>query len=677
MSSETGNRIWRPSVEPTENPPPYPSPSGPQRLYTKTSLIASKDNQSASYNRAILSASQSYNNSPRPFRRQEQVCTSVNSLPSVSFSRHNNYTQQQKQLDQLRHQEQHQQQQSKEELNSLAAKKEIHETETSNKRAESMSPKLVHRQYNSPLDLYSMNNIRKTIEAHTELIAPGVKGINFMKSDTPVNKQSEVYRLVKEEEEQRTRQATSRLSPISGQPLKLPTGMSSNETIDSREQNRLTRQQQQQQQQSTASTESHWTERQRAMASSGSGRSNCPICCECGHTISGLFAKIQDRFVHPQCFNCTTCGTSLKNTGYFTIENKLYCEIHAKQVANMMRIPFNFAATQAQTSAATCVQESTNFVKSAQTRLDFSDNSTASAQRCQSEAPSAKPVCSRLGDTLGLPATFGAPATISTMFANRNLSQEHQVERGEQRYTRASSVNEMSEQKLAARFEANSNQPSSQKFRQFSGQQTMVSSNTTRDRRFIEESCQVAAGGRLPICVNCNAQIHGPYILAGQSTWCKHCSQSHFNCISCNRSLLDVGFIEDGPHKYYCEHCYEAYCAPICSKCNIKIKGDCVNGLNKKWHPSCFTCGHCRRPFGNTSFYLEDNVPYCERDWKALFTTKCYACSYAIEAGDKWIEALGRNYHSNCFRCTSCQTNLEGSTFYRKGDKPYCRLHAR
>jgi hypothetical protein len=185
-------------------------------------------------------------------------------------------------------------------------------------------------------------------------------------------------------------------------------------------------------------------------------------------------------------------------------------------------------------------------------------------------------------------------------------------------------------------------------------------------------------GERVPVCCHCLIQIHGPYILAGKSTWCKPCSQTFFVCNSCHRSLLNIGFIEDNqPGKYNCEHCFETYLAPLCSKCNTRIRGDCLNALGKQWHPACFVCGHCRGPFGNSSFYLEDNVPYCERDWNLLFTTKCYTCGYPIQAGDKWIEALERNYHSDCFRCTGCQVKLEGSTFYCKGGKPYCRMHAR
>ncbi|PRD28498.1 UNVERIFIED_CONTAM: Zasp52 [Trichonephila clavipes] len=104
---------------------------------------------------------------------------------------------------------------------------------------------------------------------------------------------------------------------------------------------------------------------------------------------------------------------------------------------------------------------------------------------------------------------------------------------------------------------------------------------------------------------------------------------------------------------------------------------DCLNALDKQWHLECFICTYCNKPFGNNSFYLEDGLPYCEKDWNELFTTKCVGCGFPIEAGDRWVEALNNNYHSQCFKCSVCQKNLEGQSFYAKGGKPFCKQHAR
>nr|CAD7196923.1 unnamed protein product [Timema douglasi] len=57
------------------------------------------------------------------------------------------------------------------------------------------------------------------------------------------------------------------------------------------------------------------------------------ICSECERLIIGVFVRIKDKNLHAECFKCATCGSSLKNVGYYKINEKLYCDIHAKQAA--------------------------------------------------------------------------------------------------------------------------------------------------------------------------------------------------------------------------------------------------------------------------------------------------------------------------------------------------------
>uniref|UniRef100_A0A0K0EH47 PDZ and LIM domain protein Zasp n=1 Tax=Strongyloides stercoralis TaxID=6248 RepID=A0A0K0EH47_STRER len=191
-------------------------------------------------------------------------------------------------------------------------------------------------------------------------------------------------------------------------------------------------------------------------------------------------------------------------------------------------------------------------------------------------------------------------------------------------------------------------------------------SNTTRNSQQPYEN-------RIPICNQCRTEIHGAFVMTGGNTYCPE----HFVCAntSCSRKLVDIGFVEERGQRF-CEVCFEKLIAPVCGKCNKPITGDCLNALQKQFHPQCFTCAHCMKVFGNAAFYLENGKPYCERDWNNLFTTKCVSCKFPIEAGDRWVEALGASFHSNCFSCVVCHVNLEGQSFYAKNNQPYCRMHA-
>ncbi|XP_049866156.1 PDZ and LIM domain protein Zasp isoform X3 [Pectinophora gossypiella] len=183
------------------------------------------------------------------------------------------------------------------------------------------------------------------------------------------------------------------------------------------------------------------------------------------------------------------------------------------------------------------------------------------------------------------------------------------------------------------------------------------------------------ADGHYPVCHKCDKAItRGPFITALGRIWCP----DHFICTNatCRRPLQDIGFVEENG-QLYCEFCFEQYIAPACDKCHAKIKGDCLNAIGKHFHPECFNCVYCGKLFGNNPFFLEDGLPYCEADWNELFTTKCFACGFPVEAGDRWVEALNNNYHSQCFNCTVCKKNLEGQSFFAKGGRPFCKSHAR
>nr|XP_026486022.1 PDZ and LIM domain protein Zasp isoform X1 [Vanessa tameamea] len=199
-----------------------------------------------------------------------------------------------------------------------------------------------------------------------------------------------------------------------------------------------------------------------------------------------------------------------------------------------------------------------------------------------------------------------------------------------------------------------------------------VSSAPKRGRGVLNKAA--LPGSRVPLCGSCNGNIRGPFITALGRIWCPE----HFICVNatCRRQLQDIGFVEENG-QLYCEYCFEQYIAPACDKCHAKIKGDCLNAIGKHFHPECFSCVYCQKLFGNNPFFLEDGLPYCEADWNELFTTKCFACGFPVEAGDRWVEALNNNYHSQCFNCTVCKKNLEGQSFFAKGGRPFCKMHAR
>ncbi|KAM9651407.1 LIM domain-binding protein 3 isoform 4-T4 [Trichechus inunguis] len=190
-------------------------------------------------------------------------------------------------------------------------------------------------------------------------------------------------------------------------------------------------------------------------------------------------------------------------------------------------------------------------------------------------------------------------------------------------------------------------------------------------RGTVQRAERFPASSRTPHCSHCNSIIRGPFLVAMGRSW----HPEEFNCAYCKTSLADVCFVEE-QNNVYCERCYEQFFAPLCAKCNTKIMGEVMHALRQTWHTTCFVCAACKKPFGNSLFHMEDGEPYCEKDYINLFSTKCHGCDFPVEAGDKFIEALGHTWHDTCFICAVCHVNLEGQPFYSKKDKPLCKKHA-
>uniref|UniRef100_A0A8D2A6P2 PDZ and LIM domain protein 7 n=1 Tax=Sus scrofa TaxID=9823 RepID=A0A8D2A6P2_PIG len=179
------------------------------------------------------------------------------------------------------------------------------------------------------------------------------------------------------------------------------------------------------------------------------------------------------------------------------------------------------------------------------------------------------------------------------------------------------------------------------------------------------------SNGKTPVCHQCHKVIRGRYLVALGHAY----HPEEFVCSQCGKVLEEGGFFEE-KGSIFCPPCYDVRYAPSCAKCKKKITGEIMHALKMTWHVHCFTCAACKTPIRNRAFYMEEGVPYCERDYEKMFGTKCRGCDFKIDAGDRFLEALGFSWHDTCFVCAICQINLEGKTFYSKKDKPLCKSHA-
>ncbi|XP_037815824.1 PDZ and LIM domain protein Zasp isoform X28 [Lucilia sericata] len=568
---------------------------------------------------------------------------------------------------------------------------------------------IVNKQYNSPVGIYSDESIAETLSAQAEVLAGGVLGVNFKKNEKEYQAdKSEVLKFLREEESGPSTPA------FNNHPYQEPQQHHQQHQHQQPQQQHHHHQQQQQYHQQQQSTTRHVSApvTQPKPPSTGGLPTGQNICVECERLITGVFVRIKDRNLHVECFKCATCGTSLKNQGYYNFNNKLYCDIHAKLAAmqnppsgteGYVPIPIkpNTKLSASTITSALNAHGYNNGVSNGSSTpapvnqggyaRPYGAAPPAAAPKSPVSYPPQQQQWNQPPPTQPKPTGGNAYATLprsnvgqqgrkpQSMYnsyhnnysSNYTTSTQYNkkypsVVGGSNRYsTMPSSLNTTS-------YNNYSNYYSNQGGMAPKGGAYGATTAPKRGRGILNKA--VSSGVRVPTCNSCSTHIRGPFITALGKIWCPE----HFHCVNgnCRRPLQDIGFVEE-KGDLYCEYCFEKYLAPTCSKCAGKIKGDCLNAIGKHFHPECFACGHCGKLFGNTPFFLEDGMPYCEADWNELFTTKCFACGFPVEAGDRWVEALNHNYHSQCFNCTYCKQNLEGQSFYNKGGRPFCKNHAR
>ncbi|TRY54662.1 hypothetical protein DNTS_031201 [Danionella cerebrum] len=202
--------------------------------------------------------------------------------------------------------------------------------------------------------------------------------------------------------------------------------------------------------------------------------------------------------------------------------------------------------------------------------------------------------------------------------------------------------------------------------------QQPVQPTPLQNRSSILQAAQsTQSSSHTPLCAACSKPIRGRYVVALGRSW----HPEEFCCSQCQKLLDEGGFFEE-KGSVYCTKCYDNRCSPNCAKCKKMITGEVMHALKSTFHVQCFLCAACKMPIRNQAFYLEEGEPYCERDYEKMFGTKCHGCDFKIDAGDRFLEALGFSWHDTCFVCAICHINLEGKTFFSKKDKPLCKSHA-
>ena len=207
----------------------------------------------------------------------------------------------------------------------------------------------------------------------------------------------------------------------------------------------------------------------------------------------------------------------------------------------------------------------------------------------------------------------------------------------------------------------------------------------------------------MPKCATCRQPLTGAHVKALGAAYHREC----FTCASCRRPL-DAAFVVDEGRPFhptclickgcgraigdapFCRHNGERYhvaCdrerhAPRCRACGAPVDAG-ISALDATWHPACFTCAGCGRPFEKQRFVPKDGQAFHEACYHARFTPRCDICrkpmtDAAVE--DMWGHRYCRAHGSELQRCFSCSrlicTTLTGGGSMLSDGRPLCGICA-
>ncbi|XP_032169681.1 actin-binding LIM protein 1 isoform X16 [Mustela erminea] len=158
----------------------------------------------------------------------------------------------------------------------------------------------------------------------------------------------------------------------------------------------------------------------------------------------------------------------------------------------------------------------------------------------------------------------------------------------------------------------------------------------------------------------------------------KHFHIKCFTCKVCGCDLAQGGFfIKNG--EYLCTLDYQRMYGTRCHGCGEFVEGEVVTALGKTYHPNCFACTICKRPFppgDRVTFNGRDCLcqlcaqPMSSSPKEASCSGNCAGCGRDIKNGQALL-ALDKQWHLGCFKCKSCGKVLTGE-YISKDGAPYC-----
>eukprot|EP01101_Sappina_pedata_P004343 TRINITY_DN1821_c0_g1_i1.p1 TRINITY_DN1821_c0_g1~~TRINITY_DN1821_c0_g1_i1.p1 ORF type:complete len:358 (+),score=139.38 TRINITY_DN1821_c0_g1_i1:32-1105(+) len=154
-------------------------------------------------------------------------------------------------------------------------------------------------------------------------------------------------------------------------------------------------------------------------------------------------------------------------------------------------------------------------------------------------------------------------------------------------------------------------------------------------------------------------------------------------CAHCEQGIIG-GYCEF-QGKPFCESCADKLqrgviqpkggAAPAgaakCAGCNGVLFGGIKKAMGVEWHTLCFVCTTCKQPLPG-DFKEHKGKPYCDEHYGQFAEFFCAKCNGPIRAGE-FVDEGALKFHLGYFHCTTCHKDLKAEgKFVPVGSDYYC-----
>jgi len=107
-----------------------------------------------------------------------------------------------------------------------------------------------------------------------------------------------------------------------------------------------------------------------------------------------------------------------------------------------------------------------------------------------------------------------------------------------------------------------------------------------------------------------------------------------------------------------------------CAKCKGEIDGKMVRAKNQTWHPQCFVCFACDKPFPKGQYAVFEEEAFCNE--QCVEKRCCDKCQKLIKETE-FVEASNKVYHSGCLCCDMCEKPFPGGEYVSQDGLLMCK----